>query len=312
MLFFTKLIVFGALFMMILPFILFGENNYITVHDNLDQFPPFWSIAKKVGLFSFDVSTGVMDNTPAVYFGWGGFTIQNFAYYLLPAYVAYVLTYLISLLVGFFSMYKLQCILFGKEHREILLFTSLLFAILPVIPAWSISVASIPLACIVFYHIYKGGSKWWLLAALFLPFLMEFHCSALFACGFWLAGMVIASIKSKRFHSTLFVAFLLLCIGVVIFNFKLFYMQFAVGEDSESESLYYRTNQHCCWFVPLFCGGFLSCFYHSEIRGISSLFYYVLLCGLAVDKKQNRYKRAICLFYLWNHGVYLFIRSSSR
>ena len=63
-LFFTKLIVFGALFMMILPFILFGENNYITVHDNLDQFPPFWSIAKKVGLFSFDVSTGVMDNTP--------------------------------------------------------------------------------------------------------------------------------------------------------------------------------------------------------------------------------------------------------
>ena len=40
-LFFTKLIVFGALFMMILPFILFGENNYITVHDNLDQFPPF-------------------------------------------------------------------------------------------------------------------------------------------------------------------------------------------------------------------------------------------------------------------------------
>lgn len=158
-LFFTKLIVFGALFMMILPFILFGENNYITVHDNLDQFPPFWSIAKKVGLFSFDVSTGVMDNTPAVYFGWGGFTIQNFAYYLLPAYVAYVLTYLISLLVGFFSMYKLQCILFGKEHREILLFTSLLFAILPVIPAWSISVASIPLACIVFYHIYKGGSN---------------------------------------------------------------------------------------------------------------------------------------------------------
>lgn len=125
-LFFTKLIVFGALFMMILPFILFGENNYITVHDNLDQFPPFWSIAKKVGLFSFDVSAGVMDNTPAVYFGWGGFTIQNFAYYLLPAYVAYVLTYLISLLVGFFSMYKLQCILFGKEHREILLFTSLL------------------------------------------------------------------------------------------------------------------------------------------------------------------------------------------
>ena len=156
-LFFTKLIVFGALFMMILPFILFGENNYITVHDNLDQFPPFWSIAKKVGLFSFDVSTGVMDNTPAVYFGWGGFTIQNFAYYLLPAYVAYVLIYLISLLVGFFSMYKLQCILFGKEHREILLFTSLLFAILPVIPAWSISVASIPLACIVFYNIYKGG-----------------------------------------------------------------------------------------------------------------------------------------------------------
>lgn len=187
-LFFTKLIVFGALFMMILPFILFGENNYITVHDNLDQFPPFWSIAKKVGLFSFDVSTGVMDNTPAVYFGWGGFTIQNFAYYLLPAYVAYVLTYLISLLVGFFSMYKLQCILFGKEHREILLFTSLLFAILPVIPAWSISVASIPLACIVFYHIYKGGSKWWLLAALFLPFLMEFHCSALFALWLLVSG----------------------------------------------------------------------------------------------------------------------------
>ena len=209
-------------------------------------------------------------------------------------------------------MYKLQCILFGKEHREILLFTSLLFAILPVIPAWSISVASIPLACIVFYHIYKGGSKWWLLAALFLPFLMEFHCSALFACGFWLAGMVIASIKSKRFHSTLFVAFLLLCIGVVIFNFKLFYMQFAVGEDLNRNHFIIEPINIAIGLYHYFVEGFLSCFYHSEIRGISSLFYYVLLCGLAVDKKQNRYKRAICLFYLWNHGVYLFIRSSSR
>ena len=53
-LFFTKLIVFGALFMMILPFILFGENNYITVHDNLDQFPPFLvNLLKRFGLFSF-------------------------------------------------------------------------------------------------------------------------------------------------------------------------------------------------------------------------------------------------------------------
>lgn len=239
-LFVTKVIVAAVLLMMILPFLLFGENNYITIHDNLDQFPPFWSISKKVGLFSLDVLTGVMDNTPAVYFGWGGLTIQNLVYYFLPTYIAYVLIYVIALLVGFFSMYKLQCILLGNEHREILLFTSLLFAILPIIPAWSISVASTPLACILFYKIYKEKSKYCFWAVFFLPFLMEFNCSTLFVCGFWLIGVIIASIKDKRFHFMLLYAFLLLCLGVLIFNFKLFYMQFFLCEDLNRNHMIYE------------------------------------------------------------------------
>lgn len=52
-----------------LPFIIWGTNSFITVHDNLDLFPPFVGLSQKYGLLNIDVPTGYVDNTSSVYFG---------------------------------------------------------------------------------------------------------------------------------------------------------------------------------------------------------------------------------------------------
>ena len=93
-----------ALFLLVIaPYVIFGENSYITVHDNLENMLPQFKQAKVFGFFSLDVPCGAMDNMSCAYVGWGGFTIQNVLYYILPPYTAFVVMLILSILLGFFA-----------------------------------------------------------------------------------------------------------------------------------------------------------------------------------------------------------------
>ena len=216
---------------LILPYILFGDNCIITIHDNLDLTPTFFGQSKYYGFFSLDVPSGVMENTSSAYWGWGGFTIQNVLYHVFPLFTAYTLIYVLHLLIGFFSMYWLQTIIFGKNHRWILISTSLMYAILPVIPMWSMAVAALPLSAIFIYKIYTTKKHQWFIYTFLLTFFLELNCNAFFICGLWLLVFIILSIRDKKINRRLLFGFFVFCMGVVLFNFKLFYMQFAIGED---------------------------------------------------------------------------------
>ena len=101
----------------ILPLVIYGTDSFITVHDNLDLFPPFLGLSQEYGLFNIDTPTGFVDNTSSVYFGWGGFSIMNLLYHFFSAYIAYVLMYALSLFIGFFSMYLLLRAIFKDSDR---------------------------------------------------------------------------------------------------------------------------------------------------------------------------------------------------
>lgn len=214
-----------------LPFVIWGTNSFITVHDNLDLFPPFVGLSQEYGLFNLDVPTGYVDNTSSVYFGWGGLSVMNFLYHFLPGYVAYVLMYGISIVVGFISMYLLCKTIFKDADKYILILISLIYAILPTIPCWSITMAALPLVVLFFYKVYKENSKVYMWGSFFLPFLIEFNCCALFVCGFWLIAYIVVCIFDHKFNKNLLFAFLLLTLGVVLFHIKLFYMQFVLAEE---------------------------------------------------------------------------------
>ena len=214
----------------IAPFIIFGENSYITVHDNLDNMLPQFRQAKNFGFFSLDVPCGAMDNMSSAYVGWGGFTIQNALYYALPSYTAYVVMYILAVLIGYFSMYYLQKIVFGGEHREIYIVTSALYAILPLTPNWSLACAALPLSVLTFVQLYKTNDWRWLLITFVLPFLLEFQCNGLYICGFWLLGWICLCIKDKQLNKILLCGFVVLCAATILFNMRLFYMKFIMNE----------------------------------------------------------------------------------
>lgn len=220
-----------ALFLLVIfPYIFFGENNYITAHDNLENMLPQFVQAKTFGFFSLDKPCGAMDNMSCAYLGWGGFTIQNVLYYVLPPYLAFVVMYILSILIGFVSMYFLQNKIFGSESKHIYIVTSLLYAILPLTPNWSIACAAIPLVVLNFIQLYRTNDLKWLIVTFFLPFLLEFQCNGLYICVLWILGWLVISIKDKQFNNILFWGSLILCLATVLFNLRLFYMKFVLNE----------------------------------------------------------------------------------
>ena len=215
------------------PYYIYGQDSYITYHDNLDQIPAFFGQSKFYGLFSIDVPSGTMDNTSSLYFGWGGFSIVNILYYLLPHYVAYVAVLTLSIIIGFIGMMMLQNKLFKGQYRTIQLFTSLFYSLSATLPAWSIAVAFIPFLIYSFLRIYEKEKKClkWTASFFVYPFFSEFNSVAIYVCAFLFIACIVVSLREKRVAYRLLFIFLLYSVGVVIFHFKLFYMQFVVAED---------------------------------------------------------------------------------
>lgn len=217
---------------MMLPYIILGEDMYITVWDNLEQMPALFARSKYYGFFTLDVPSGVMDNTSSMYFGWGGFSIVNVLYHLLPPYIAYTLIYILSVGIGFLSMNKLQSMLLGKDCKPVILCTSLFYSISATVSVWMIAIAFIPFVCLAFLKIFKKNEHSWLWALSFFvyPFFSEFNGVAIFICGFLLLGVLVDSINQKQINKLLFLAFLMYCFGTIVFHLKLFYMQFFVAD----------------------------------------------------------------------------------
>lgn len=95
------------------------------------------------------------------------FTLLAFIYNCFSEIPAYAITRAVATILGFVSMYKLLELTFSSSQnneasltRDTILFTknlmmlvALIYAVLPVTPHYAFSVASLPLAILLFYHI---------------------------------------------------------------------------------------------------------------------------------------------------------------
>lgn len=228
---------------MVLPYIILGEDMYISILDNLEQMPALFGRSKSYGFFTLDVPSGVMDSTSSMYFGWGGFSIVNVFYHLLPPYVAYTLIYILSVFIGFFSMNRLQSMLLDKDYKPIILCTSLFYSISATMSVWTIAIAFIPIVCIALLNIFRKNehSLLWALSFFIYPFFSEFNGVGIFICGFLLLCVLVDLINQKQINKLLFLAFLMYCFGTIVFHLKLFYMQFIVADElyrSQSERVF--------------------------------------------------------------------------
>ena len=214
-----------------LPFVLFGNNSVITIHDNLDGIVPYYKMFHDNGLFfKFDALTKGYDEMSTLFITMIGFYFQNILYWLFSDFTAYALSYGFSVCFGFISMYILLKKAFGFSST-LSIFIAICYALLPVIPAWNIAIGTLPLIMAIFhYFAFKKSNtlSWKILFLLFFPFFSFFATIGIFILGFWFFGLVTLGIKDKKINLNLLVGFILLCIGYVLVDLRLFYVMFVL------------------------------------------------------------------------------------
>jgi len=218
-------------FFYLLPYIIFGQNSIITIHDNLDGIIPYYKMHHDNGLFfRFDVPSKGFSEMSIVYYPLVGFHFQSILYLLFSDFVAFTLSYYFSFLFSSISMY----ILLKKVLRfssTLSIFTAICYAILPVVPVWNISVSTLPLIIAIFIHFASRNDNafsWKTLLLLFFPFFSFFASVGIFVLGFWFLGLVILGIKNKKININLLVGFIVLCIGYVLADLQNFYLMFVL------------------------------------------------------------------------------------
>ena len=117
----------------------------------------------------------------------------------------------------------------GKIDAVITILVSLCYAILPVAPNLGICVSALPLIIVVFFHFINYQKfSWKILLILFYPFFSSFAMTGIFILGFWLIGFVYIMVKTKKINLNLLIGFIMLCIGYIIVDLRLFYVMFVL------------------------------------------------------------------------------------
>jgi hypothetical protein len=222
-------IIFFILFFYLLPFFLFGTNSIITIHDNLDNAIPWYKMYHDNTLFfKFDAPTKGFSEMSTLYYAFNNFSLTPLLYYLFDDFIAYTINTYIYIFLGFFSMYLLLKKT-GKIDTILTIFISLCYAVLPVGPSLGVCVSTLPLIIAVFIHfIPQNKFSWKILLILFYPLFSSFTMTGIFILGFWFLGLIILGIRNKKINPNLLIGFILLCIGYVLVDLRLFYVMFVL------------------------------------------------------------------------------------
>lgn len=214
---------------------IFRENIYVGICDNLDLFITQLSMLKSQhAFFAQGVDMPILGGIDRDYFP-TEFSLYNILYFLFPDIYAYILGYLLRLLLAFFSSMLLAGYILGdyhKKYEKIVVLSATAFALLPVYPMYGLCFASMPLALYLLLNIYKKPS-WGLYLALFLyPLVSYFSFFGAFILGYILIAFILLWLRDKKAPWQLLLAFAVLLAGYVCFEYRLFRVMLA--SDTET------------------------------------------------------------------------------
>ena len=214
---------------LLLPFVLFGPNSVITIHDNLDSGIPVAKMYRDNSLFfKFDVPTKGFCEISTLYYPAMNFSFGHLLFFIFNDFTAYTLTYCFSILSGLTSMYILLKRIFGLSLIPSV-FSSICYAVLPVVFVWNIAVGTLPFIIIFFFYFaFKDNNSfsWKVLLLLFFPLFSNFTSIGIFVLGFWFIGLISLGIKNRKINPNLLIGFVLLCVGYILVDLRLFYVMF--------------------------------------------------------------------------------------
>ncbi len=208
-----------------LVFFICGEKSVIAVHDNLDLFIPQFQMMKDTGTF-FSHGKDVpflggisRDVLPSE------FSLYTVLFMILPAYPAYVIGYLLKIVIAVFS-----CVLLAKdvcgenygEYKPLAWVLGLAYGALNVFPAFGIPFASIPLALWLCRRVYREPQIKWYIFLFFYPLLSYFSYFGLFILAYMALAFLWLWIRDKKFPARLLLSLCVLSAGCIACEYRLF------------------------------------------------------------------------------------------
>lgn len=216
----------------------YGEHSYIAVHDNMDLFLAQFQMLKNTDSFlrhgvEIPFLGGInRDNLPSE------LSLYSMLYMLFPTYTAYVAGILGKILLGMFSFRLLSGELFPDKcvvYSPVIYMTGFVYGIIWFFPAFGFAFASIPLCIYLLVKIYRHAGKGWYLALFMYPLVSYFSYHGIFILGYLVIAILWLSIRDKKPAWTLIAALLVLSLGYVGCEYRLF-GQMLLGEEETIRS----------------------------------------------------------------------------
>ena len=282
------IVFFFILFM--LPFVIYGKNSVITIHDNLeDSVPRFHYIYKNNLFWRFEEKLPIMNGTSSLFFNREGFTLYNAIYCLLPTYIGYVINHVLCVILGFLSMLFFQKIVFKDENIVIITLTSIAYALLPAICVYKMGVAMMPFAGILFYKLLTSNEKKWFLLAFLYPFTTELAGIGLFVMLFWVLAAIAVFIKQHKINLNILLGLILVGIGFCITDSRLIYARIALQVPLNRDF----TTVAPASFIGSFVQFFLFGLYHAATLQFMIVDCAVLVVAYMLMKQKHTYGAVI-------------------
>lgn len=221
-------------------YVFFGESSYIAVHDNLDLFVAQFQMLKNTdSFFAHGVDVPFLggvtrDNLPSE------LSLYTLLYFMFPSFAAYIIGYLLKVILAVFSVWLFVKDWYGTEfenYKPLAAMFGLSYGVLNMFPAFGIPFASIPLALYLLRQIYRKPSAIWYLALFCYPFLSYFSYFGFFILAYLLAGIIWLGIRDKKVSVSLIGALLVLGMGYVFFEYRLFYVMLFGGVETIRSSM---------------------------------------------------------------------------
>lgn len=223
--------------------LIYGEDLYIAIHDNLDASMPYYKILRDQGLFwESQAEIPILHGLDRNYFP-SELKLYSILYMLFPPFAAYIVGWYIRIFLSVSGFLFLVKILWQEDDNRSSTLTKnlaavcgLLYGIFPSFPVQSTSFASIPwlFALLV---LLDRERKWYYFFLIFLyPFFSDFALFGFFICGYMVLFFVIDWIKNRRPRLCILGALVTLACGYIVTEWRLFYVTLFSGTLSVRES----------------------------------------------------------------------------
>lgn len=218
-------LILGLAMLQIAMFTLWGEHSFVAIHDNLDLFVAHNKIMKNQGIFFGNGHEALFLGGVSRNLLGSEFSLYNILYYLFKPYIAYVTGYFLKILIGFFTFLLLIKEIYKDEferYKSLAYLVAAAFSVIPVFPAYGIAFVSVPLVVYLLIKIHKEHKLIFYLPLFLYPLLSYFSYFGIFILGYMVLAFLYLWGKEKEFPLLLGGAIVVLALGYVVWEYRLF------------------------------------------------------------------------------------------